>query len=223
MTTDSTARGSSTERGPSTEPAAAPPTTRRSDEVLAVAEFDERLPAYFMLQVVATLLLTFIFIPIIPFWLVLGMPFHRKQYQALSAVLTRRSLKIEGGVLVKVQKSVPLDKITDLALNEGPILRHFGLCSLKVETAGGGQGTATGHAALVGVKDAIAFRDQVLAQRDAIVFGEDGASRGAGSAAVASAADATSSLEGSNEVLTDIRDSLRRIETLMQERASEGR
>lgn len=189
-------------------------TTRRPDEALATAEFDERLPVYFMAQTLFAMLVTFIFIPVIPFWLFLGMPFHRRQYQALSAVLTRRSLKIEGGVLVRVQKSVPLDKITDLALNEGPILRHFGLCSLKVETAGGGQGTGTGQAALVGVKDAIAFRDRVLAQRDAIVFGDaDGPVRAAGASdtTTTGSADATA-------LLTEIRDSLVRLEEIARRR-----
>jgi len=197
--------------------------TRRAEEVLAVAEFDERLPTYFMLQALFAMLVTIVFIPLIPFWLILGMPLHKKQYAALSAVLTRRSLKIEGGVLVKTQKSVPLDKITDLALNEGPILRHFGLCSLKIETAGGGQSTATGFASLVGVKDAIGFRDRVLAQRDAIVFGEDGSNavsetRRASAPTAAGTGDADAAA-----VLTDIRDSLRRIEGLMRERADGGR
>lgn len=202
----------------------APDTTRssaraRPDDVLAVAEFDERLPTYFMLQALFGMLLTFVLIPVIPFWLFLGMPLHRKQFESLSAVLTRRSLKIEGGVLVRVQKSVPLDKITDLALNEGPILRHFGLCSLKIETAGGGQGASTGQAALVGVKDAIGFRDRVLAQRDAIVFGdEDGPVRAPRERGESGSDDGTARRASDTAVLLEIRDSLARIEKHLDER-----
>ena len=43
---------------------------------------------------------------LIPFWLAMEMRFHRKQYEALSAVLTRRSLRIQRGVIGEVQRSV---------------------------------------------------------------------------------------------------------------------
>lgn len=194
--------------------------TRRTNEVLAVAEFDERLPTYFMLRTLLAFLFTLFLAPLIPLWLALGMRFHRKEYEALSAVLTRRSLKIERGVIGKLQKSVPLDKITDLALMEGPLLRRFGLCSLRVETAGGGQGTTTGHVALIGVKDAVAFRDQVLAQRDAVVFGEEESA--AKPVAPAPSPSTAVASEESTEVLIEIRDSLRRMEAMMKDRQNEG-
>ncbi|WP_419186189.1 PH domain-containing protein [Rohdeia mirabilis] len=197
------------------------PTLRTPETVLASAEFDERLPTYFLLQTLFALTIMFFTIPLVPIWFILGRPLHQKQYEALSAVLTNRALKVKSGVLVRVQKSIPLDKITDLVLTEGPILRRLGLCGLTIETAGAG--STTGQAALVGVKDAEAFRDRVLAQRDAIVFGEEGEGRaamddgpsgrskaGAASGAAASVADAA--------VLTDIRDSLQRIERMMAER-----
>ena len=66
---------------------------------------------------------------------------------------------------------VGLDKITDLAVLEGPLLRHFGLCSLKIETAGGGEGSSMGQAGLPGIVDALEFRDKVLEQRDLVAGG----------------------------------------------------
>ena len=101
-------------------------------------------------------------------------------------------------------KNVPLDKITDLALNEGPILRFLGLCSLNVETAGGAAGTATGQAVLVGIEDALEFRNAVMRQRDRVTVG-------GGMPAPAPEAQ-TASGESSLEVLADIRSSLQRIE-----------
>lgn len=56
----------------------------------------------------------------------MGRSIHRKRYEALSAVLTQRSLEIEKGVPVVVQESVPLDKVTDPALVERPLLKHSG-------------------------------------------------------------------------------------------------
>lgn len=148
------------------------------------------------------------------------MRFHRKQYEALSAVLTRRSLRIQRGVIGEVQRSVALDKITDLALMEGPLLRRFGLRSPGFETTGGGQGTAARYVALIGVEDAVAFRDQVLAQRDAVVFGEEeGAAKPTAPAPSPSAAVAD---EESTEVLIEIRESLRRMEAMTKDRQNEG-
>ena len=47
-----------------------------------MAEFDERLPTYFMLRTLLAFLLTLFLAPLIPLWLVLGKQFHRKEYEA---------------------------------------------------------------------------------------------------------------------------------------------
>ncbi|MEO0652101.1 MAG: PH domain-containing protein [Planctomycetota bacterium] len=177
------------------------------DVILQRAEFDPRLVTYFHLQILTPLVLGVFTIPIAILWGIFGRAFHRRQYERLSCALTPRGLVLRRGVLVRVQKSVPLDKITDLALSEGPLLRALGLCSLTVETAGGGQTTNTGQAILPGVANAEAFRDAVIAQRDAIV--------GAPSAAVPAAA----GLEASDaRTLDEIRDAVLRIEKLLEQR-----
>lgn len=180
----------------------------RTDKILAAAEFDERLPKYFLLVSTLTMIGSFIGIPLVPFWVLwIGPKIHRKQYEALSAILTDRSLNISKGFLFKTQKNIPLDKITDLAVNEGPVLRYLGLCSLQIETAGGGQGTQMGHASLPGVVDALKFRDAVLEQRDLV----------SGTAVVPSAAPAAATtvddgVETSRDLLVEIRDILSRLE-----------
>ncbi|MDP6957143.1 MAG: PH domain-containing protein, partial [Planctomycetota bacterium] len=95
------------------------------------------------------------------------------------------------------------DKITDLALHEGPILRALGLTCLKVETAG--QSSQGALLSLVGIRDSLAFRDAVLAQRDLI------ASSGAPPAPPVA--------DDAPDVLSDIRDTLGRIEGLLRERS----
>jgi putative membrane protein len=149
----------------------------RHETVIARARFDPRLATYFYLHTLFILCITFVFAPFALLWLFVGRGFHQRQYEALSCELTARTLNVKRGVLVRVQQNVPLEKITDLALVEGPLLRRLGLTALRIETAGGGQATSTGQAMLLGVVDSEAFRDQVMAQRDAVVFD------GAGSAA----------------------------------------
>ena len=174
-----------------------------SPDVLLRAAFEPRLKKYFLLQSTFAMAFSVIGIPLLPFWLLgLGRAFHRRQYEALECVLTPRSLNFHKGFLIRIQKNVPLDKITDLALVEGPLLRFLGLCSLGIETAGGGPATST--AQLIGVVDAIAFRDAVLRQRDLV-----------SSAGLEVATPTTSMEHSSQELLSDIRDSLGRIEDLL--------
>jgi putative membrane protein len=185
------------------------------DPVLVRARFDPRLPLYFMLQVQAVLLLSIITIPLMPIWLLVGRGVHKRQYERLACELTPRALIVRRGYLLRVQQSIPLDKITDLALYEGPILRHFGLCSLRIETAGGGHATTTGQAMLPGVVDAEQFRDRVLAQRDAVVLDGGGASLARLEDVAPRAAPAAAST-ASDGVLVEIRDGLLRIERLLE-------
>ena len=81
--------------------------------------------------------------------------------------LTTRSLKVERGYFVRVEKTVPLDKITDLALVQGPIMRHFDIEAISVETAG--QSGPGALLRLTGIVNGRAFRDAVLARRDEVV------------------------------------------------------
>ena len=183
-----------------------PRVTDDGSRILLEARFDPRLKRYFMLQALFLQLVTFFGILLMPIWaFLIGPSVHRRQYEALECELTERSLNFRRGFLFRVQKNVPLDKITDLALNEGPILRYLGLCSLTIETAGGGAGTAMGQAALVGIMDPVAFRNAVIRQRDLIVSGQG--------RAPADVAEPQGSPSG--QVLEDIRDSLGRIEKMM--------
>lgn len=174
----------------------------RTETVIATAEFDSRIPKYWLLSTIWQLTVTVVGIPFIPIWLVVGWIVHHKQYEVLECQVTDRSVNITKGLLFKTQKNIPLDKITDLAVKEGPILRALGLCVLNIETAGGGQGSAMGEASLIGVVDALDFRDTVLEQRDKV---------GGGSHLAESPPSDTA-------VLVEIRDALLRIEGRLNER-----
>lgn len=176
----------------------------REEKIIASVRFDSRLPLYFMLQALLVLLVSLIGVPLMPLWFIFGRAIHRRQYEAMGCDLTPRSLNVRKGFLFKVQKNIPLDKITDLAVSEGPVLRYLGLCSLRIETAGGGQGSTMGQAVLPGVVDALGFRDRVLDQRDAVAIG------------IAPLAQGDVADDG---VLVEIRDTLKSIESHLASRS----
>ena len=121
-------------------------------------------------------------------------------------VLTSRALHVKKGVFVKIEKTVPLEKITDLQMVQGPIMRMYGLHRISVETAGqSGPGSLI---SLVGIQDTEQFRMEVLEQRDAM-------SKSSSSGDTPQEHDA--SRHGGNEpVLAEIRDSLARTEDLLR-------
>lgn len=90
----------------------------------------------------------------------------------MSVVLSRRDLIVRRGVWLREEKTIPLEKITDVATNGGPIMRWLGLKGMRIETAG----QSGGQAALVniaGIHDCDGFRDAVLDQRDKVTEGEE--------------------------------------------------
>ena len=166
--------------------------------MLASAQFDSRLIIYWWIMANFVLLCTVIGIFAMVVWIPFGYFVHKKQYENLGMDLTDRSLNVRQGWLFKKQQNIPLDKITDMAVIEGPILSALGLCHLAIETAGGSGGG--GSASLTGVVDALGFRDLVLRQRDGITH------RGVEATSISIQPSSTET------VLVEIRDILRRIE-----------
>ena len=177
------------------------------ESVLREARFDPKVKVYWYVQgLLWNLFLVSVVVGVVttPLWLVGGWWVVARRYETLSASLTERAVHLRKGYINRVEKTVPLEKIQDLGLRSGPILRAFGLASIHIETAGSsGQGAA--DLLLTGVEEPEAFRDAVLGQRDAVTGG-----RGVQSPS------APASDEG---LLTEIRDSLYRIETLLADRS----
>ena len=175
------------------------------DRVLREAEFNPRTISYHTWATALILLATIVLIPVLPIVVPLTLWYYRRYYQRLRVVLTNRDLKIHRGILMREEKSIPLEKITDLRLFQGPIMRHFGITGLAVETAG--QTSAGALATVYGIVDTEGFRDQVLAQRDRIAEAEDEPG-----AEPARRADALAPDVELMAILSDIRDTLKRIE-----------
>ena len=114
-------------------------------------------------------------------------------------VLTNRAVHVEKGLFVKVKKTIPLEKITDVGSVQGPIMRHFDLHSLSFETAGQSGGAAGALVTLLGIENSEAFRERVLDTRDASNKG-------------AAPAEEKPPPASDDQLLREIRDSLIRIE-----------
>lgn len=174
---------------------------------LSEAKFNPRIKTYINVTAVLIFVLTIAGIILIPFWLIFGRMYVNKYYNSLYCELTTRALKFKKGVLFQVERTIPLDKIQDLTFREGPLLRYFGLSSLKIETAGqSAQGSA--DMSLIGIIDAREFREKVIEQRDEITDRTPSA---------LSAKTTSSSVDGNaSDTLKAILETLQRIENKIQ-------
>lgn len=164
-----------------------------NERILLEAEFNPKVKTYWLLSGAFVMLATVIFIPLIPIWWILGMAFTERYLAGLSCVLTERNLKVSKGIFVRQEKTVPLEKITDLGLIQGPIMRRLDLESLSVETAGGT--TAGALVSMVGIVNTREFREAVLRQRDRMANVSESAAPVAQVASLAGAADMAPLLE----------------------------
>ena len=79
-------------------------------------------------------------------------------------------MRADGGVFFLFRKSIPFERITDIALVQGPLLRHFGIWAMRIQTAGSARCEAT----LYGVRNPEEVRELILSQRQRI-YGEKAA------------------------------------------------
>ena len=158
--------------------------------IMAV-EFDRKIIVYWWIMANLGLLVTFVGIIAMVVWIPFGWIVHKKQFEHMSGALTDRSINMRMGWLFKKQQNIPLDKLTDVSIHEGPILNAFGVVRMQFETAG------AAPFILTGVKNSDQFRDLVLQQRDSLVSNPQ----------------QSAPSDDSNDVLVEIRDILQQINT----------
>ena len=175
-------------------------------DVIAEAEFDRNFTLWGRVVISGYLIISVVGILLIPFWWVLSSWYGAEYLRRVSARLTTNALEVRMGVFFRKESTIPLNRITDLRLHDGPVMRHYELRGLKVETdgtSGGQSGSSEGN--LIGVHDADDFRNAVLAQRQRVIEAESsGRSVTADHSQVGEASD--------DSVLVEIRDILSRIE-----------
>ncbi|MCL1049379.1 PH domain-containing protein [Shewanella abyssi] len=130
------------------------------------AQFVANLGQYWLTPVTLVLTVSIIGIPLLLLWLPIGGIFTRRYIANMSTELTDRKLIVRKGIFTRTENTVPLDKITDMALIQGPLMRFFKLYKLTIETAG--QSGAGALLNLTGIIDAADFRSLVLAQKEAL-------------------------------------------------------
>ncbi|MBT3375338.1 MAG: PH domain-containing protein [Lentisphaerae bacterium] len=131
------------------------------------AEFEDSSRSYVFVTGILICLVTFIGILFIPIWILgLGQWYSAESLRRKVCILTDKALRIKKGIFFQTDKNIPLEKITDITIAQGPLLRYFGLFLLKIETAGQSAPGQANEGLLLGIKNAREFRNQVLAYRD---------------------------------------------------------
>jgi len=106
----------------------------------------------------------------IPFWLCgLGQWLSGKFFKTLKCELSEKNLFFSKGVVVHIEKTIPLENIQDVSFIGGPVLRSFGLTFIRVETAGGGGAHHSNMMSIPGVEDAEEFKNMILLQREKVI------------------------------------------------------
>ena len=167
------------------------------EQIIKKASFNPKVKTYWLLSGIGLLLLTIVGIPLLLLWIPLGLMLTQRYLDKMECVLTTKALKVNKGMIVRIEKTIPLEKITDMGMIQGPLMRHFSLHRLTVETAG--QSGTGALVSLIGIVDAPDFREAVLLQRDAL------------SSQVGDKKEAKEE-EPTIALLQEIRDSLKRIE-----------
>jgi putative membrane protein len=142
-----------------------------TEEVLInEASFNPKVKTYIFFVVLFFLITSIIGIALIPFWIFgLGQWLSDKFFQTLTCRLTNKNLKFSKGLIIHVEKTVPLENIQDLSFIGGPILRYFGLTLIRIETAGGGGAHHQNMMSMLGINDAENFKMAILNQRELVI------------------------------------------------------
>jgi len=75
--------------------------------------------------------------------------------------LVGSTLRTDEGVFILNRKSIPLERIMDVVLVQGPLLRFFNIWTMQIKTVGSPMPEAT----LYGVREPENIREMILAQR----------------------------------------------------------
>lgn len=184
-------------------------------KILRQAEFDPKVTTYWILGPVIVLSILIVTIPVAIIYALIARMFVHRHLANMSCALTEHTLDIKKGIWNKTESTIPLEKITDLQLFQGPIMRYFGLHGFKVETAGQSSPTGGSLVNIVGIADTKEFRRAVLDQRDQLAAGGTLAS----AASVSRAPAAVVGDPQTTELLAEIRDALHRIEQNLSNKA----
>ncbi len=172
------------------------------NNILRKASFNPKLKTYIFLIVLFYFVVSVIGLVLVPFWLFgLGQWLSGKFYSTLKCELSEKNLYFSKGMILHIEKTIPLENIQDLSFIGGPILRSFGLTFIKVETAGGGGASHSNMMSIPGIENAEEFKNMILNQRELVIKQKSQGQR-------VSSDDNTQLLRGIKEELEQIKDLL---------------
>ncbi len=139
--------------------------------ILKEATFSPSVKTYIFFVVLFFLCSSIVGIVLVPFWILgLGQWMSGKYFKTLSCQITNKNLKFSKGLILHIEKTIPVENIQDLSFVGGPVLRYFGLTLIKIETAGGGGGPHHQNMmSMLGINDAENFKTQILLQREKVI------------------------------------------------------
>ena len=143
----------------------------KEEIILREATFNPKVKTYIFFVVLFFLFTSVIGILLIPIWVFgLGQWMSGKFFKTLSCQITNKNLKFSKGLILHIEKTIPVENIQDLSFMGGPILRYFGLTVIKIETAGGGGGNHNQNMmSMLGINDAESFKTDILLQREKVI------------------------------------------------------
>ena len=142
-----------------------------SEKIIINATFNPAVKTYWLISLLLVSTLTIVGIPFLIISIPIFFVISGKILAAMSAIVTERKLVVKRGVFNKEEKSIPLEKITDVAMVQGPLMRGFNLYRLSFETAG--QSAQGALVSLIGINEADTFRETILAQKDKLLTGSN--------------------------------------------------
>ncbi len=173
---------------------------------LLSAEIDDKVKQYLFWTAMWVSVVTVVGILVLPIVAVVYWVWYAPRYRRFHTLeLSETGVQSKRGVVFRSQTNVPLDRITDVAVHQGPLMRTFGVFKVTVESAG--QTQLQGAASIIGVADPYRFRDAVL-QNVELVKQRAGDSITQVTERPSSDADS----EAQTRLLSEIRDILARIE-----------
>lgn len=138
-----------------------------SERIILNATFNPAVKTYWLISLLLVSTISIVGIPFLIISIPIFFLISSKVLSAMSAIVTERKIVVKRGVFNKEEKSIPLEKITDVAMVQGPLMRVFNLYRLSFETAG--QSAQGALVSLIGINDADTFRETILAQKDKLL------------------------------------------------------
>lgn len=138
-----------------------------SERIILNATFNPAVKTYWLISLLLVSTISIVGIPFLIISIPIFFLISSKVLSAMSAIVTERKIVVKRGVFNKEEKSIPLEKITDVAMVQGPLMRVFNLYRLSFETAG--QSAQGALVSLIGINEADTFRETILAQKDKLL------------------------------------------------------